>query len=80
MTTTPETSTPKILLDGKSYEISLLSDEAKALCGELQANDNLVAHHSTHVHQFRIAGAAMKNQLVELLKDVPHEVVETAEP
>jgi hypothetical protein len=79
MTTTPETQTPKILLDGKSYEIDLISDEAKAICGELQANDNLVAHHSTHVHQFRIAGVALKNQLVELLKDVPYEVVESTE-
>ena len=73
-TTTPEASTPKIYLDGRIYELDALSDEAKSICGELQANDNLVAHHSTHVNQFRIAGAALKNELVRLLEDVPYEV------
>ena len=76
MTTTPKTSTPKILLDGRSYEIDLISDEAKALCGELQMNDSLIAHHSASLSQFRVAGGALKNELVRLLADVPYEEVE----
>ena len=74
MTTTPEASTPKIYLDGRIYEVDALSDEAKAICAELQTNDNLVAHYSTCANQFRIAGAAMKNQLITALEDVPYEV------
>ena len=76
MTTTPETQTPKIFLDGKSYEIDLISDEAKAICGELQVNDNLIAHHSASLSQFRVAGGALKNELVRLLADVPYEEIE----
>ena len=79
MTTTPETQTPKILLDGKSYELNLISDEAKAICGELQANDNLISHHSASLSQFRVAGGALKNELVRLLADVPYEEIEVSE-
>ena len=78
-TTTPEASTPKIYLDGRIYELDALSDEAKAICAELQANDNLIAHHSTHVNQFRIAGSALKTELVRLLEDVPYEEAKQGE-
>ena len=74
MTTTPEASTPKIYLDGRIYEVDALSDEAKSICAELQVNENLVAHYSTCANQFRIAGGALKTELVRLLDDVPYEV------
>ena len=60
MTTTPDTQTPKIFLDGKTYEIDLLSDEAKSICGELQANENLIAHHSASLSQFPSLGALLR--------------------
>ena len=76
-TTTPETQTPKIHFDGRSYEIDDLPLEAKSICGELQANDNLVAHHSAHLNQFKFAGEALRAKLTQLLVDVPFTEIES---